>query len=163
MKRQPFILILLLIFYFKCSNIQAQKNTTLSQKVIIESSSRKLIFVDSIRMNKYARASIESQQAVENKPSLKEIQKVKSVSHQSNSENLESDILKKLSDSYWKTQGEIKAAKTNNNLSLLEELEITSKENRLNYIEASESIDNSTISPEQVKLYHSFKKDFTDE
>jgi hypothetical protein len=162
-KRQPFILILLLIFYFKCSNIQAQKNTTLSQKVIIESSSRKLISVDSIRMNKYARASIESQQVVDNKPSLKEIQKVKSVSHQSNSENLESDILKKLSDSYWKTQGEIKAAKTSNNLSLLEELEITSKENRLNYIEAFESIDNSTISPEQVKLYHSFKKDFTDE
>lgn len=163
MKRQPFILILLLIFYFKCSSIQAQKNTTSSQKVIIESSSRKLVSVDSIRMNKYARASIESQQAVDNKPSLKEIQKVKSVSHQSNSENLESDILKKLSDSYWKTQGEIKVAKINNNLSLLEELEITSKENRLNYIEAFESIDNSIISPEQVKLYHSFKKDFTDE
>lgn len=163
MKRQPFILILLLIFYFKCSSIQAQKNTTSSQKVIIESSSRKLVSVDSIRMNKYARTSIESQQAVDNKPSLKEIQKVKSVSHQSNSENLESDILKKLSDTYWKTQGEIKVAKTNNNLSLLEELEITSKKNRLNYIEAFESIDNSIISPEQVKLYHSFKKDFTDE
>ena len=163
MKRQPFILILLLIFYFKCSNIQAQKNTNSSQKVIIESSSRKLISVDSIRMNKYARTSIATQQAEENKPSLKEIQKVKSVSHQTNNQNLESDILKKFSDAYWKAQGEIKAAKTSNNLSLLEELEITSKENRLNYIEAFESIDNSTMSPEQVKLYHSFKKDFTDE
>lgn len=114
-------------------------------------------------MNKYARTTIASQPAVENKPSLKEIQKVKSVSPQSDSQNLESDILMKLSDSYWKTQGEIKAAKTSNNLSLLEELEITSKENRLNYIEAFESIDNSIVSPEQVKLYHSFKKDFTDE
>lgn len=114
-------------------------------------------------MNKYARTSIASQKEVENKPSLKEIQKVKNVSHQANSQNLESYILKKLSNLYWKTQGEIKAAKINNNLSLLEELEITSKENRLNYIEAFESIDNSTINPEQVKLYHSFKKDFTDE
>ena len=163
MKCQSFILLLVLIFYFKCSNIQAQKNTNSSQKVIIENATRKLVSVDSIRMNKYARASIESQQAVDNKPSLKEIQKVKNVSHQANSQNLESYILKKLSNLYWKTQGEIKAAKINNNLSLLEELEITSKENRLNYIEAFESIDNSTINPEQVKLYHSFKKDFTDE
>ena len=150
-------------FYFKCSNIQAQKNTNSSQKVIIEHATRKLVSVDSIRMNKYARTSIASQKEAENKPSLKEIQKVKNVSHQANSQNLESDILKKLSNLYWKTQGEIKAAKINNNLSLLEELEITSKENRLNYIEAFESIDNSTINPEQVKLYHSFKKDFTDE
>ena len=163
MKCQSFILLLVLIFYFKCSNIQAQKNTNSSQKVIIENATRKLVSVDSIRMNKYARTSIGSQQEAENKPSLKEIQKVKNVSHQANSQNLESDILKKLSNLYWKTQGEIKAAKINNNLSLLEELEITSKENRLNYIEAFESIDNSTINPEQVKLYHSFKKDFTDE
>ena len=163
MKCQSFILLLVLIFYFKCSNIQAQKNTNSSQKVIIEHATRKLVSVDSIRMNKYARTSIASQKEAENKPSLKEIQKVKNVSHQANSQNLESDILKKLSNLYWKTQGEIKAAKINNNLSLLEELEITSKENRLNYIEAFESIDNSTINPEQVKLYHSFKKDFTDE
>ena len=163
MKCQSFILLLVLIFYFKCSNIQAQKNTNSSQKVIIEHATKKLVSVDSIRMNKYARTSIASQKEAENKPSLKEIQKVKNVSHQANSQNLESDILKKLSNLYWKTQGEIKAAKINNNLSLLEELEITSKENRLNYIEAFESIDNSTINPEQVKLYHSFKKDFTDE
>ena len=163
MKCQSFILLLVLIFYFKCSNIQAQKKTNSSQKVIIEHATRKLVSVDSIRMNKYARTSIASQKEAENKPSLKEIQKVKNVSHQANSQNLESDILKKLSNLYWKTQGEIKAAKINNNLSLLEELEITSKENRLNYIEAFESIDNSTINPEQVKLYHSFKKDFTDE
>ena len=163
MKCQSFILLLVLIFYFKCSNIQAQKNTNSSQKVIIENATRKLVSVDSIRMNKYARTSIASQKEAENKPSLKEIQKVKNVSHQANSQNLESDILKKLSNLYWKTQGEIKAAKINNNLSLLEELEITSKENRLNYIEAFESIDNSTINSEQVKLYHSFKKDFTDE
>lgn len=163
MKCQSFILLLVLIFYFKCSNIQAQKNTNSSQKVIIEHATRKLVSVDSIRMNKYARTSIASQKEAENKPSLKEIQKVKNVSHQANSQNLESDILKKLSNLYWKTQGEIKAAKINNNLSLLEELEITSKENRLNYIEAFESIDNSTINSEQVKLYHSFKKDFTDE
>ena len=163
MKCQSFILLLVLIFYFKCSNIQAQKNTNSSQKVIIEHATRKLVSVDSIRMNKYARTSIASQKEAENKPSLKEIQKVKNVSHQANSQNLESYILKKLSNLYWKTQGEIKAAKINNNLSLLEELEITSKENRLNYIEAFESIDNSTINPEQVKLYHSFKKDFTDE
>ena len=163
MKCQSFILLLVLIFYFKCSNIQAQKNTNSSQKVIIEHATRKLVSVDSIRMNKYARTSIASQKEAENKPSLKEIQKVKNVSHQANSQNLESDILKKLSNLYWKTQGEIKAAKINNNLSLLEELEITSKENRLNYIEAFESIDNSTINPEQVKLYHSFKKDFTDD
>ena len=163
MKCQSFILLLVLIFYFKCSNIQAQKNTNSSQKVIIENATKKLVSVDSIRMNKYARTTNGSQQEAENKPSLKETQKVKSVSHQANSQNLESDILKKLSNLYWKTQGEIKVAKTNNNLSLLEELEITLKENRLNYIEAFESIDNSTISPEQVKLYHSFKKDFTDE
>lgn len=163
MKSQSFILLLVLIFYFKCSNIQAQKNTNSSQKVIIENDTRKLVSVDSIRMNKYARSSSSSQDEIIKKPSIQKIQKVKSLSHQANNQNLESDILKKLSNLYWKTQGEIKAAKTNNNLSLLEELEITSKENRLNYIEAFESIDNSTISPEQVKLYHSFKKDFTDE
>ena len=59
-------------------------------------------------MNKYARASIESQQEVENKPSLKETQKVKSVSHQSNSQNLESDILKKLSTHTGKRKEKLK-------------------------------------------------------
>ena len=121
MKCQSFILLLILIFYFKCSSIQAQKNTNSSQKVIVENATKKLVSVDSIRMNKYARTTNGSQQEVENKPSLK-TQKVKSVSHQANSQNLESDILKKLSNLYWKTQGEIKAAKTNNNLLLLEEL-----------------------------------------
>ena len=78
MKCQSFILLLVLIFYFKCSNIQAQKNTNSSQKAIIENATRKLVSVDSIRMNKYARTSIGAQQEAENKPSLKETQKVKS-------------------------------------------------------------------------------------
>jgi hypothetical protein len=74
-----------------------------------------------------------------------------------------SPLLKEVSNSYWRTQAEIKTAKSHNNLVLLEELEDNSLTYRLNYISLYESIDPSNVGVEQVKLYYSFKKDFENE
>lgn len=71
--------------------------------------------------------------------------------------------LNEISSAYWSTQNEIKKAKTQNDLQLLEELELNSLAQRMDYVSRFESIDASTVSAEQVKLYHSFKKDFTNE
>ncbi|RCL73219.1 MAG: hypothetical protein DBW72_05445 [Flavobacteriales bacterium] len=72
--------------------------------------------------------------------------------------------LKEISNSYWYTQKEIKKAKLDNNLILIDQLESNSLSQRLSYISVFESL-NSTedVSPEQISLYHSFKKDFEDE
>jgi len=71
--------------------------------------------------------------------------------------------LNELSNAYWRTQTEIKEAKSQNDLILLEELEINSLTHRSDYIIVFESLDASEVSVEQVKLYNSFKKDFDNE
>ena len=90
-------------------------------------------------------------------------QKVKNVSIQEKEQMSGSPLLKEASNSYWRTQAEIKTAKSQNDLVLLEELEENSLVYRLNYISLYESIDLSNVGVEQVKLYYSFKKDFENE
>ena len=75
----------------------------------------------------------------------------------------ESSLLKEISNSYWRTQTEIKTAKSQNNLVLLEELETNSLSFRMNYVSLYETLDASMVGVEQVKLYYSFKKDFDNE
>ena len=91
------------------------------------------------------------------------IQKVKNVAIQEKEQMAGSPLLKEVSNSYWRTQAEIKTAKSQNDLVLLEELEENSLVYRLNYISLYESIDPSNVGVEQVKLYYSFKKDFENE
>ena len=90
--------------------------------------------------------------------------KVKSTRKNIPNEDYYNSELKEISNSYWYTQKEIKLAKLDNNLILLDQLESNSLSQRLNYISVFESL-NSTedVSPEQISLYHSFKKDFEDE
>lgn len=162
MKQKLYVILLLLISHFTCSTVKAQKQTNL-QKTPIEQPSRKLVSVDSIRMSNYARANSASQKEKEIKSPQQDLIKLKTVATEKSNLNNEPVVLKELSNSYWRTQSEIKKAKTQNNLSLLKELEMNSLTHRLNYIAAFESIDNSIVSQEQVKLYHSFKKDFSNE
>ena len=91
------------------------------------------------------------------------IQKVKNVAIQEKEQMAGSPLLKEVSNSYWRTQAEIKTAKSQNDLVLLEELEENSLVYRLNYISLYESIYPSNVGVEQVKLYYSFKKDFENE
>jgi hypothetical protein len=90
--------------------------------------------------------------------------KVKSTRKNIPDEDYYNSELKEISNSYWYTQKEIKLAKLDNNLILLDQLESNSLTQRLNYIFVFESL-NSTedISPEQISLYYLFKKDFDDE
>lgn len=163
MKQKLYVILLLSISPYTCSTVQAQKKTNINQKTPVEQPSRKLSSVDSIRMTKYARANSPGQNVIETTPPQQELIKLKTSANQLSSQYQESTILKELSNSYWRTQSEIKKAKAQNNLPLLEELELNSLTHRLNYITAFESIGNSFVSEEQVKLYHSFKKDFSNE
>lgn len=163
MKHKLYIILLLSISPYTCSTAQAQKKTNFIQKTPVEQPSRKLSSVDSIRMTKYARATSSGQNVIDTKPPQKELIKLKTVANQQSSQYQESAVLKELSNSYWRTQSEIKEAKSQHNFPLLEELELNSLTHRLNYIAEFESIDNSIVSQEQVKLYHSFKKDFSNE
>ena len=90
--------------------------------------------------------------------------KVKSTRKNIPNEDYYNSELKEISNSYWNTQKEIKLAKLDNNLLLLDQLETNSLSQRLNYISVFESLSSTEdISPEQISLYHSFKKDFEDE
>ena len=90
--------------------------------------------------------------------------KVKSTRKNIPNEDYYNSELKEISNSYWYTQKEIKLAKLDNNLILLDQLESNSLIQRLNYISVFESLSSTEdISPEQISLYHSFKKDFDDE
>lgn len=90
--------------------------------------------------------------------------KVKSTRNSIPEEDYFNIKLKEISNSYWYTQREIKMAKLDNNLILLDQLESNSLSQRLNYISVFESLNSSEdVSPEQISLYHSFKKDFEDE
>ena len=90
--------------------------------------------------------------------------KVKSTRKNIPNEDYYNSELKEISNSYWYTQKEIKLAKLDNNLILLDQLESNSLSQRLNYISVFESLNpTEDVSPEQISLYHSFKKDFEDE
>lgn len=159
----------MLLFLFIHSGIEAQNSKSLTEKNNPTQKFKKPVRtvspVDSIGFKQYVKVN-----SIVNEPkkqaetanhipqnNVKSQLKGTPVKHYSNSE------LKELSNSYWRTQAEIKTAKSQNNLVLLEELEINSRNYRLNYISVFESTDETNASIEQEKLYHSFKKDFNNE
>jgi len=158
-----------LLFLFIHSGIKAQKSKSLTenknQKQKIEKTERVVSPVDSktlvrsVNVNSFVNEPKKQEERLNYIPQNKVINQSKStpVKYYSSSE------LKELSNSYWRTQAEIKEAKSQNNLVLLEELEINSRNHRLNYISVFEGIDKTNASIEQEKLYHSFKKDFDNE
>jgi hypothetical protein len=161
--------LIVLLFLFLHGSTQAQKSKSVTesnnQKQTLQKPVRVLSPIDSINPKRLVKANSivnEPKQQAETSnhiPQNKVINQLTSVPIKTYS----SSELKELSNSYWRTQAEIKEAKSQNNLVLLEELEINSRNYRLNYISVFENLEETNASIEQEKLYHSFKKDFNNE
>ncbi|MDC0296989.1 hypothetical protein OAK92_00295 [Crocinitomicaceae bacterium] len=167
MKQNIYFIVLLFISHHTCSTAQVKTNQTINNKTTeLENTRQKTPGVQS--QGKYVRVSDWVDNPSTESPSIQTPlgqvnQKVKNVVIQEKEQMAGSPLLKEVSNSYWRTQAEIKTAKSQNNLVLLEELEDNSLTYRLNYISLYESIDPSNMGVEQVKLYYSFKKDFENE
>ena len=156
---------ILLLFYLFHSSIQAQdiqKTRNKPEKGQYVKSGKERISVDSIRMAKVVRVVSPAKITQKQEKSSNQIPQNKVKNQASNIFNDDNSnaVLKEISNSYWRTQEEIKEAKTQNNLSLLEELETNSLEQRAQYIYVFENLETGKTSTEQDNLYHSFKKDF---
>lgn len=153
---------LLFISHHTCSTAQVKTNQTINNKTTeLENARQKILGAQS--EGKYVRVSDWVDNPSTQTPLGQVNQKNKNVAIQEKEQMAGSPLLKEVSNSYWRTQAEIKTAKSQNNLVLLEELEVNSLTYRLNYISLYESIDPSNVGVEQVKLYYSFKKDFENE
>ena len=153
---------LLFISNHTCSTAQVKTNQTINNKTTeLENARQKILGAQS--EGKYVRVSDWVDNPSTQTPLGQVNQKNKNVAIQEKEQMAGSPLLKEVSNSYWRTQAEIKTAKSQNNLVLLEELEVNSLTYRLNYISLYESIDPSNVGVEQVKLYYSFKKDFENE
>ena len=159
----------MLLFLFLHGSTQAQKSKILlvhsNQKKTLEKPVRALSPIDSIKPKRHVKEKSIVNEPKKQAESSNHIPQNK-VINQSTSvpiKTYSSSELKELSNSYWRTQTEIKEAKSQNNLVLLEELEINSRNYRLNYISVFENLEETNASIEQEKLYHSFKKDFNNE
>jgi hypothetical protein len=158
----------LLFLFFHCG-IKAQNSKSVTensnQKQNIEKSVKTVTPVDSIRLKRRVKVKSFVTEPKKQEETSSHIPQNK-VINQSTSvpvKNYSSSELKELSNSYWRTQVEIKEAKSQNNLVLLEELELNSLNHRLEYISVFESLEETNVSIEQEKLYYSFKKDFDNE
>ena len=165
-KPNQYIIVLLSISLYTSST--AQKNiehSITSPQTEINKNERMRIPTDSIRSAKLVKVnnSIKKEDLKETQLILIENQKVKKTTPIIIKESKKTTPLEELSNTYWQTQSEIKIAKTENNLMLLQSLEQNSKEVRLGYISVFESSDPSIFNAEQIKLYESFKKDFINE
>lgn len=171
--------LIILLFLINNSSIKAQvlkskenHHQRIHEKVSTEPSSQNLL-----RQSKSTQVDDASHQSEEHSSEREAISKgstkpnsfitqnkVKSTRKNIPNEDYFNSELKEISNSYWYTQKEIKLAKLDNNLILLDQLESNSLTQRLNYISVFENL-NSTedVGPEQISLYHSFKKDFEDE
>lgn len=159
---------LLFISHHTCSTAQVKINQTNNNTKTTELENTRQEIPEAQSQGKYVRVSDWEENPSTESPSkqtpLNQVnQKVKNVSIQEKEQMSGSPLLKEASNSYWRTQAEIKTAKSQNDLVLLEELEENSLVYRLNYISLYESIDPSNVGVEQVKLYYSFKKDFENE
>ena len=159
-------LILLLIFLFHGS-IKAQ-NHKLQEKHYEENSKQILKEPPVADPAKAKAANMVSKGEISKaqKESLNFIpqNKVKNLANAMPEEDFSNGELNEIANSYWRTQEEIKIAKSENNLVLLEELEANSTMHREHYISVFESLGSTEdVSAEQQTLYSSFKKDFNDE
>lgn len=159
----------MLLYLFFHGGIKAQNSKSLTensnQKQNIVKPVKTISPVDSIQLKKHVKESSFVTEPKKQAETSNQILQTK-VKNKSKSTPLKEDSnsgLNELSNAYWRTQTEIKEAKSQNDLILLEELEINSKNYRLNYISVFESIDETNASIEQEKLYYSFKKDFDNE
>ena len=154
---------LLFISHHTCSTAQVktQSVNTQNETTELENTRQEVPSTDS--HGKYVRVANWEEHAPNENPIELATQKVKNVAIHEDDDMVESSLLKELSNSYWRTQSEIKTAKSQNNLVLLEELEINSLSFRRNYVSLYETLDPSMVGIEQVKLYYSFKKDFDNE
>ena len=153
---------LLFISHHTCSTAQVKSNQNNNTKTTELENTRQEIPGSDLQ-GKYVRVSDWNENPSTQPSTEFATQKVKNVAFQEEDEIVESSLLKEISNSYWRTQAEIKTAKSQNNMVLLEELEENSLSHRLNYISLYESIDYSNVGVEQVNLYYSFKKDFDNE
>ena len=169
MKTKSTLIVLLYLFFH--GGIKAQNSKSLTensnQTQKIEKPVRTVSPVDSVRMQRNVKANSFGNEPKSQAETLNYIPqnkvKIQSKSTPVKVKDYSNSELKELSNAYWRTQTEIKEAKSQNDLILLEELEINSKNYRLNYISVFESIDETNASIEQEKLYYSFKKDFDNE
>ena len=167
MKTKSTLIVLLYLFFH--GGIKAQNSKSLTensnQKQNIVKPVKTISPVDSIQLKKHVKESSFVTEPKKQAETSNQILQTK-VKNKSKSTPLKEDSnsgLNELSNAYWRTQTEIKEAKSQNDLILLEELEINSLTHRSGYITVFESLDASDVSVEQVKLYHSFKKDFDNE
>lgn len=159
---------LLFISHHTCSTAQVKTNQKNNNSKITELENTRQEVPVAQSQGKYVRVSdwgespsIDSKSI---KPTIEQPnQRVKNVAIQEAEDIAEHSLLKEISNSYWRTQADIKIAKSQNNLVLLEELEENSMSYRLNFISLYESIDPENVGVEQEKLYYSFKKDFDNE
>jgi hypothetical protein len=158
-----------LLFLFLHGGTQAQKSKVLTensnQTQKIEKSVRTVSPVDSVSLQRNVKANYFGNEPKNQAETSNYIPQNKVINQSKSTpvKDYSSSELKELSNSYWRTQVEIKEAKSQNNLVLLEELELNSLNHRLNYISVFESTDETNVSIEQEKLYYSFKKDFDNE
>ena len=163
MKQNLYFIVLLFISHHTYSTAQVKSNQNNNDTKTTELESTRQEVPSASSQGNFVRVSgWDENHSNENAIELP-IQKVKNVAIQEKEQMAGSPLLKEVSDSYWRTQAEIKTAKSQNDLVLLEELEENSLVYRLNYISLYESIDPSNVGVEQVKLYYSFKKDFENE
>jgi hypothetical protein len=161
--------LIVLLFLFYHNSTQAQKSKALTesrnQKQTLEKQVRIFSPIDSIKPKRYVKVNSIVDEAKKQDISSKQIpqNKVKNQSKSIPVKDYSGSELKELSNSYWRTQAEIKEAKSQNDLYLLEELEKNSLTQRTEYISVFENHDASTVSEEQIKLYQLFKKDFINE
>ena len=163
MKQNLYFIVLLFISHHTYSTAQVKSNQNNNDTKTTELESTRQEVPSASSQGNFVRVSgWDENHSNENAIELP-IQKVKNVAIQEKEQMAGSPLLKEVSNSYWRTQAEIKTAKSQNDLVLLEELEENSLVYRLNYISLYESIDPSNVGVEQVKLYYSFKKDFENE
>lgn len=163
MKQNLYFIVLLFISHHTCSTAQVKtKQNNLNTKTT-ELEDKRQVIPSAHSQGKYVHLSDRDENKANENQKEPVTQKVKNLAIQEEDQIEESPLLKEISNSYWRTQAEIKTAKSQNNLILLEELEKNSLSYRLNYISLYESIDSSNMGIEQVKLYYSFKKDFDNE
>lgn len=168
MKQNIYFIVLLFISHHTCSTAQGKSNQNNNNTKTTELESTRQEVPSASSQGNFVRVSDWVDNPSTESPSTQiplgqANQKVKNLAVQEEDQTEESPLLKEVSNSYWRTQAEIKTAKSQNNLVLLEELEENSLVYRLNYISLYESIDPSNVGVEQVKLYYSFKKDFENE
>ena len=159
----------MLLFLFIHSGINAQNSKSLTeksnQKQYIDKRSTAVTPIDSVKLKRPAKASLVVRESKTQESSINYLEQEKVKKEGTINTHKEKTVseLDEIASAYWRVQTEIKNAKLNNDLKLIEELEINSVKYRKRYISAFEDQGNPNSDPEIQKLYLQFKKDFIHE